>query len=89
MVTTRGQGYDGAWLRPMDFMSRHKFVVSRHDFTELCHDKVFYVAIEKFMSRQRVAKTKRIGVATGFFLVAIETSQGRRFYVATGHSLSP
>ena len=45
-------------------MSRQKFVVSRQDLTELCRDRVFYVATEKFMSRQRVAKTKRIGVAT-------------------------
>ena len=40
------------------------------------------------MSLQRVAKTKRIGVATGFFLVATETGQGRRFCVVSGHSLS-
>ena len=69
-------------------MSRHKFVVSRHDFIEWCRDRVFYVPIEKFMSRQRIAKTKRIGVAIGFFLIATETGQGRRFYVATRHLLS-
>ena len=40
------------------------------------------------MSRHRVAKTKRIGVATGFFPVATETGQGRRLCVAVGHSLS-
>ena len=33
-VTTRDQGCNRAWLRPRDFMSRHKFIVSRQDFIE-------------------------------------------------------
>ena len=42
----------------------------------LCHDRSFYVV------------TRDNGVATGLFLIAIETSQGRGFYVATGHASS-
>ena len=49
---TRGQGCDGAWLRLRDFMSQHKFVVSRQDFTELCCNKVFYVTIESGLDQK-------------------------------------
>ena len=31
----------------------------------LCHDRIFYVAIEYFMSRQSVTKVERFCVATG------------------------
>ena len=33
-------------------MSRQKFVVSRLDFTELCHDKVFYVATDSSLDKR-------------------------------------
>ena len=49
---TRGQGCDGAWLRPRDFMSRQRFVVLRQDFTELCHDRVFYVTTESSLDQR-------------------------------------
>ena len=39
-VTTR------SWSRTRDFVSRQRFIVSRQDFTELCRDRVFYVATE-------------------------------------------
>ena len=29
----------GAWLRPRNFRSRHKILVSRQDLTELCRDR--------------------------------------------------
>ena len=32
--------------------------------------------------------TREKGVAIRLFLVAIESGQGRRFYVSTGHALS-
>ena len=49
---TRGLGCDRAWLRPRDFMSQLKFVVSEQDFMELFHNRVFYVAIENGLDQR-------------------------------------
>ena len=60
----------GALLRPRNFRSRQKSVVSRLDFMECCRDRV-------------LAKTKRSHVATKCFCVTTELAVMERLYVAT------
>ena len=90
MIMTRGRGCDRALLRPGDFVSRNKFVVSRQDLM-----KVFYVATEcgqdqgalccdtTFCVVTKLVKAKSFYVATGYFWVATEFGLGQGFYVAT------
>ena len=49
----------GAWLRPRNFRSQHKILLSRQDFMGLCRDRVFSVVTE-FGQDQRVSYRDRI-----------------------------
>ena len=60
MVTTRDQGYDRAWLRPRDFMSRQKVAVSRQDSMDMCRDSAFYVANEYGLDQRTCLATEQI-----------------------------
>ena len=59
-VTTRDQGCDRAWLRPRDFMSRQKFIVSQQDFIELCRNRIFFVATECGLDKRIYVATNKI-----------------------------
>ena len=84
----RGQGCDGAWLRLRDFVSQQRFVVLQQDFTKLCRDKVFYVAIECGQDQRalccdiaycvvtELVKAKSFYVAIEYFCVATEFGLG-------------
>ena len=48
----------------------------------------FLVATENHQDLRLLGHDKCFYAMTGLFLVATETGQGRRFYVATGHELS-
>ena len=47
-------------------MSRHKYFMSRQDFSEWCCDKVFYVMTQSARNRRLLVMTKGFYVATDF-----------------------
>ena len=71
MVTTRGQRCDEAWLKPRNFVSRQRFVVSRQDFTELCHDRV--------LCRDKVWPRPKVLVLRHNMLCCDRVGQGQEF----------
>ena len=92
-VTKRGQGCDGAWLRPRDFVLRQRFVVSRQDFTELFRDRVFYVMTECGQYQRALCYDTSFCVVTELikamsFYVATEFGLGQGFCVAIEYFMS-
>ena len=63
----------GDWLRLRNFRSRQKILVSRQDFTELCHDGVFYVVT-------RCAQDQRALCRDTTFCVLTKLAKPRVFY---------